>query len=293
MSKLTYKSLKSKINNLKQYYDHFSIGKSLLGEEIEVFHIGSYTGKQVVVEAGIHAREYISTLAVIEEISHTRKNFFHFNYGIYFIPLVNPDGVRLSLDGYNFIQDKNLREYLFFLNNNSTDFSLWKANIRGVDLNSNFNALWGKGRYNKFSPAPEGFVGPYPNSEPENQNLIALLKTISIAGSLSIHTKGEVVYYGYDNLSREELKRDEFIATTLANYLGFIPEKTIESVGGFSDFISETYHVPAFTIELGNDNLPHPLNKKCLENILPSFLGVTNHFISILDKQSNKCSINY
>lgn len=286
MSKLTYKSLKSKINNLKQYYDYFSIGKSVLGEEIYVFHIGSKTGKQVVVEAGIHAREYISTLATIEEISHTRNNFFHFNYGIYFIPLVNPDGVRLVLEGCDFIQDKNLREFLLKLNNNSTDFSLWKANIRGVDLNSNFSALWGKGRYNKFSPAPEGFVGPYPNSEPENQNLISLLKNISIAGSLSIHTKGEVVYYGYDNLSHDELKRDEFIATSIANYLGFVPEKTIESVGGFSDYISETYHVPAFTIELGNDALSHPLSVSNLKNILPSFLGVTNNFITLVNNQT-------
>lgn len=284
MSKLNYRILKSKLNSIKKYFDYFPIGKSVLGEEIYAFHIGSYSGNQILVEAGIHAREYISSLAVIEEMKYTRAHFTHFNTGIYFIPLLNPDGVRLVLEGYNFIKDENTRKFLLKLNNNSCDFSLWKANIRGVDLNSNFNALWGEGRHNKFSPAPEGFIGPYPNSEPENISLINFLDKNPIVGSLSIHTKGEVVYYGYDELSTTELTRDKMIAEQLATYLNFTPEKTVASVGGVSDFISKYYRVPAFTIELGNDSLPHPLNKKCLENILPSFLGITNHFISILGK---------
>ena len=285
MSILTYQILKSKINNLKKHCDYFSIGKSVLGEEIYAFHVGAYSSKQILIEAGIHAREYISTLATIEELNHTRKNLSRFNYGIYFIPLLNPDGVRLVLDGHNFIKDDNKKQFLLGLNNHSTDFSMWKANIRGVDLNSNFNALWGKGRYNKFLPAPEGFIGPHPNSEPENQHLINFLKTIPLAGSLSIHSKGEVVYYGYDNLSDLELKRDKLIAEQLSKYLGFLPEKTVESVGGVSDYISETYRVPAFTIELGNDSLTHPIEQSSLKDILPSFLGITNLFISTLNEK--------
>ena len=290
MSKLTYKSLTKKICNLKKTYDHIIIGKSVLGEEIIAFHLGSKNGKQILVEAGIHAREYISTLATIEELKHTSKHLNRYNYGIYFIPLLNPDGVRLVLDGYNSINDENLRKFLFSTNNNSTNFSMWKANINGVDLNSNFNALWGKGRFNTFTPAPSGFIGAQPNSEPENQSLISFLKRINIAGSLSIHSKGEVVYYGYDNLTPKELQRDKTIATMLADYLGFLPEKTIESVGGVSDFISEKYRVPAFTIELGNDALFHPIGINMLDDISKSFLGITSHFINIIHNYSNICS---
>ena len=58
------------------------------------------------------------------------------------MPLVNPDGVRIALT-----RDK-----------------LWKANAKGVDLNVNFDARWGKGRRNVFSPAAENYVGPMPCS---------------------------------------------------------------------------------------------------------------------------------
>lgn len=73
---------------------------------------------------------------------------------ICFVPLVNPDGamlVKYSLDGAEF----SSREFLKRVNNNSTDFSKWKANGRAVDLNVNFDADFGKGESNVFYPAPE------------------------------------------------------------------------------------------------------------------------------------------
>lgn len=285
MEKLTYFQLQQKLTRLKKTFEYFEFGKSTLGEEILGFHIGSTSGKQILVEAGIHAREYISTLATIEEMKYLKSNFMHFNFGVYFIPLMNPDGVRLVLDGPSFISNKTLKKYLFEINNSSSDFSLWKANILGVDLNSNFNALWGKGKFNRFSPGPAGFVGYYPNSEIENANLIRFLKEHKIAGSLSIHSKGEVVYYGYDNLSKSKLTRDKRIAESLASYLNFTPEKTEQSVGGVSDYISEIYGVPALTIELGSDDLTHPISSLFLHKICQNFLGVTNTFIDLLNKK--------
>ena len=284
MEKLSYLELMKQIEGLKELTHSFFLGKSTLGESIYGFHIGSKTGKQILVEAGIHAREYISTLAVLEEIKFLLNHPIKNNFGIYFIPLMNPDGVRLVLDGIETIHNNKLSAYLKKINNNSSDFSLWKANILGVDLNSNFDALWGTGKFNKFHPSSSGFVGYYPNSEIENRNLIKFLATHKIYGALSIHTKGEVVYYGYDELSQSELSRDETIATIIAQKLGFTPEKTYMSVGGVSDYISKIYHVPTLTIELGSDKQQHPISSDHLPTILPSFLGISSLFTNIIEQ---------
>ena len=43
------------------------IGYSMLGKPIYALHIGQYDGPQMIMEGGTHAREYISTLFLIEE----------------------------------------------------------------------------------------------------------------------------------------------------------------------------------------------------------------------------------
>lgn len=283
MNNFRYNNLKSAILKLRTLgLDEFSIGTSFLGEEVLGFHIGTKSGRQILVEAGIHAREYISTLAVIEEIKHLQSKSL--NFGVYFIPLVNPDGARLVLDGASAIKNSKLKDFLLRLNGGSSDFSLWKANATGVDLNSNFNALWGLGVENKFTPGPKGFVGFFPNSEIENINLLKFLSAHPVSASLSIHTKGEVVYYGFDGLTSAELYRDEYIAHRLARALNFAPEKTFKSVGGFSDYVSEVYHIPAFTIELGSESLPHPITPDNLPQIASSFIGITERLNNILDE---------
>jgi g-D-glutamyl-meso-diaminopimelate peptidase len=61
------------------------------------------------------------------------------------MPMVNPDGVDLVLNGL----DRSNPYYndLIKWNNGSTDFSkTWNANIRGVDLNHNYDAMWQKSK---------------------------------------------------------------------------------------------------------------------------------------------------
>jgi g-D-glutamyl-meso-diaminopimelate peptidase len=56
------------------------------------------------------------------------------------VPIVNPDGVSLVLNGPP--ENETWRNRVIELNNGSTDFSGWKASIRGVDLNDQFPARW-------------------------------------------------------------------------------------------------------------------------------------------------------
>lgn len=187
---MNYNKIKEDINNLKSKCENFTIGKSLLGEEIYCFHLGENVGKQIVVEGGIHAREYISTLFLIEEIKYLLNK--KINGGIYIIPILNPDGVRLVLDGDDFIQDEKLKNFLIDVNNGE-DFSLWKANANAVDLNVNYDVFWGQGKQNVTKLSSANFIGYYANSEIENINFLNFIKNINFSGSLSFHSKGEVI----------------------------------------------------------------------------------------------------
>ena len=67
--------------------------------------------------------------------------------------------------------DKKRQAELFALNGGDKDFSLWKANARGVDLNVNFAASWGKGKRNLRVAGAENYIGEKPFSEPETLTL--------------------------------------------------------------------------------------------------------------------------
>lgn len=264
---MNYKNLITEIENLKSLKNvsWFVCGFSTLNEPIYCFHIGIKSGKQVFMEGGIHAREYLSTLFLIEEVKYlSTKNL---DGGFYVVPLVNPDGVRLVLDGYDFVKCKKHKEFLKIINDGNDNFSLWKANILGVDLNVNFNAEWGKGAQNKFCYASESFVGFYAESEREVQTLISLAKILKPNISLSWHTKGEVIYYGFYKLNKNEIERDFNIAKELYKINGYKVLSTGQSVGGFSDWAGINLKIPALTIELGNNNLSHPLTENSLTEV--------------------------
>jgi g-D-glutamyl-meso-diaminopimelate peptidase len=266
MSDLKLQNIYREIEDLKSIdgVDLTIIGESTLGNPIYAVHIGCYDCPQIIIEASIHAREYITSLVLIEQIKYLNRKIEGF--GIYAIPLVNPDGVKLVLEGVqNFPQER--KDFLLKVNNFNKNFSLWKANANAVDLNVNFDALWGGGMQNIRYPAPANFIGYNPNSEIEVINLINFTKKINPVLNLSYHTKGEVIYYGFETLSKEQIQRDEKIAQDLASYLNYIPVKTYKSTGGYSDWVSYNYGIPSFTIEMGKDNLKHPINITALPNI--------------------------
>lgn len=233
------------------------VGYSTLGQEIYGYHIGSREGKQILIEGGIHAREYPSSLVVAGILEYLSTQ--DIPGGIYAIPVVNPDGIRLVLDGDSWLQCPQQRDFVRLVNNQSTDYSQWKANIWSVDLNVNFDAMWGGGSQNVFCPSPANWVGYYPNSEREVRNLIDFTYRTTPHLTLSYHTKGEVIYYGFESLTPDEIERDRMYADIISSINGYTPILTSNSTGGYSDWVSMYLQVPAFTVEIGNVNLPTPL----------------------------------
>ena len=122
-----------------------NIGNSELGQQIPYIFVGKKNGNYMIVQGAIHAREHLTALLVVNLAKHLVKNpQLSLLGGIYFVPMVNPDGVRLCQEGVGFVGDKQRKSNLLAINGNS-DFSLWKANVEGVDLNVNFDARWGEG----------------------------------------------------------------------------------------------------------------------------------------------------
>ena len=279
----TFEEVNNQILSLSELsnVDFFTAGFSLLGKPIYGVHIGNYSGNQILLEGAIHAREWVTAPLLVEMVKYLHNK--PIDGGIYFIPMSNPDGVKLVLDGPVDLPCEKLRNFLINVNNGSEDFSLWKANANAVDLNVNFDALWGGGSQNVFCPAPGNFVGYYPNSEREVNTLINFTQLNQPKGTLSYHTKGEVIYYGFETLTTEQIMRDFVIAEQLSKVNGYQPIKTENSTGGYSDWVSLNLQVPAFTIEVGNATIPHPIGEEYLPEIFEQNKDIPQTFLNIIN----------
>ncbi len=265
---MTYQELVGRIVALQdEGLELFNAGKSVLGKNILATHVGDYSGVQILIQGGIHAREYISSLLMIEQARNLFKNDLVHGGGIYFIFLTNPDGAEIVLDGIDSVSCDITRQYLTIANNGSVDFSQYKANINLVDLNTNFNADWGGGSQNVFCPSTEDFVGFYPESEREVRSLVNFtLKTKPLL-TISYHSKGNVIYYGFENQSSEDIARDQAIGESLSELTGYPLIFTENSTGGYKDWCINSLKIPAYTIEVGDASLPHPIGEENLQEI--------------------------
>lgn len=267
MKTMTYHELSLYIFNLKKDgLKLFSIGKSLLGEDILATHIGNFSGPQIIVQGGIHAREYITSLLMVKQAQRLQRFHSIKKGGIYFIFLSNPDGAKLVLDGPCALPNEITKSYLTLVNGGE-DFSQYKANVNLVDLNTNFDARWGTGAQNLHYPHPENFIGFYPNSEREVVNLINFTKRVKPLLTISYHSKGEIIYYGFTGQTKQHFKRDQQIGQVLSHLTGYPLVPTGKSSGGYKDWCIDKLKIPAYTIEVGKDSLLHPIGINHLDKI--------------------------
>ena len=265
---MSYQELINQILQLQEDgLEIFNAGKSVLGKNILATHVGDYSGPQILIQGGIHAREYITSLLLVEQ---ARNLFFNNEIktgGIYFIFLTNPDGAELVLDGINSVPCEITKQYLTIANNNSTNFSQYKANINLVDLNTNFDANWGGGSQNVRCPSTEDFIGFYPESEREVKSLIDFTLQVKPLLTISYHTKGNIIYYGFEGQSEENISRDLAIGESFSNLTGYPLIFTENSTGGYKDWCIQKLTIPSYTFEVGDENLPHPIGKENLPEI--------------------------
>jgi predicted deacylase len=267
----TYETLLKDIDSFKNVSVE-NIGISWGGRVIPCVHTGSFKGKQIIVCGAIHAREHI-TARLISIMIGRYSDKIDYRGGIYFIPMANPDGVDLCIRGLKSVKSVWDRRNLLKINNGRRDFSLWKANLNGVDLNVNFDARYGRGKFNVIYPSSENFIGDRPFSEPESRALRDFTLKVKPSSVLCYHCKGEIIYWKF--YQKGNLLRDMIIARALANATGYsLIDDEAESAGGYKDWCIEKLDIPAFTIEVGNDSFPHPFPYSETEQIVGRNMNV-------------------
>lgn len=271
---MNYKELLEKLDNYKNEFRIKEIGKTQFKRKIfAVERILNENFATAIFVGAIHAREYITSDLICKFIDEgLLKNVSKFNLS--FIIMANPDGVELACNGLESVPEK-YQKRLFKINNNSNDFSLWKANGRAVDLNNNFDAKF-KSNINSKTFSSAGYAGKQPESELETKAIVKYLKQIKPFIVLCYHSKGEEIYYNFFQ-DEARLERDKIIAKRFAKSTGYII-KNLESVscGGLKDYVVKKLKIPSLTIEVGSDELSHPIKLKNLNEIFEKHKSIAN-----------------
>ncbi|PAB59982.1 hypothetical protein CCE28_08020 [Anaeromicrobium sediminis] len=279
------------INNLKNLYKFIevgSIGESVLGKKLYYIRLGKGPNK-VLYNGSHHGIEWITTPVLMRFMDEFLENYSNkypmkgydlnevwTNSSIYIVPMVNPDGVNLVLNGLN--KGNPYYEQLIKWNNGSKDFSkTWKANIRGVDLNRNYPALWEKSKEKEkstgvYGPGPARYSGKYPLSEPESRALVNFTRKVNPNLTLAYHSQGRVIYWNFQNLASE---RDKVIGQALAKESSYYLDIASGSAyyGGYKDWFIFEFRRPGYTIEVGKGKNPLPISQ---------FNTIYNNNVSIL-----------
>lgn len=271
---MNYNELLEKLNNYKNEFQIKEIGTTKFKRKIfAVERILNENFATAIFVGSIHAREYITSDLICKFIDDgLLKNVNNFNLS--FIIMANPDGVELACNGLESVPEK-YQKRLLKINNNSKNFSLWKANGRAVDINNNFDAKF-KSNINSKTFSSAGFAGHKPESELETKAIVKYLKRVNPFIVLCYHSKGEEIYYNFFQ-DKARLERDKLIAERFARSTGYIiknPEKM--SSGGLKDYVVEKLKIPSLTIEVGSDALSHPIKSESLEAIFEKHKSIAN-----------------
>ena len=261
----TYQRLTKDLNEIDDTYNNeteiHSIGRSHFGRNIWAVKLGK--GKTNLLLIGAHhGREWLTTsllMKMLEQYAHsyqTKQSFGPYSsdvfdqVSIWFIPMLNPDGVSIQQQGIH-AAPTNQQRKLFSMNAFSPDFSQWKANGIGVDLNRQYPAGWQELKNGPSVPWYQFYKGNQPIEAKEVNALVSFTNTIKPELALAYHSSGREIFWKYKN-NNKNLRRDRLLAkkvSQLTNYRLSKPDKNAIG-GGFTDWFISTHHKPGMTIEI-------------------------------------------
>ncbi|SHH91323.1 g-D-glutamyl-meso-diaminopimelate peptidase [Sporobacter termitidis DSM 10068] len=275
----TYDILSRQLRGLRARYPFLevsSIGTSVMGKSLYAVRLGRGTN-QVFYNAAHHANEWITTPLLMKFIENVSRAFSVGgrlgNYSIpdiwsrtsiYIVPMVNPDGVDLV----NYWPNYSADAYRQAAQLNRTGLplpSVWKANIRGTDLNLNYPAEWERGRQYELEqgitgPGPRDYGGPGPLSEPETVSMANFTRQHDFRLVIAYHTQGNVIFYQFENLEPPESTTIAQLFSRVSGYaIAANPEEA--SYAGYKDWFIQEYRRPGFTIEVGLGVNPVPVSQ--------------------------------
>ncbi|MDX1807871.1 MAG: M14 family zinc carboxypeptidase, partial [Paenisporosarcina sp.] len=216
------------------------------------------------------AREHMSTNVLLEMIDtyslHYIRNSSYAGYhprkvldqvAIWFVPMMNPDGVTLVQSGAKSVKNGALATKI----NGGTNFARWKANVRGVDLNDNFDAGWKSVKSSVTKPNFSGYKGPRAFSEPESVALRDFVLKHSFKSYISYHSSGQIIYW-FQWQKGAQATRDLTLARKITSLTGYsvVAPMYLRGSGSSADWFIEKTKMPGLTIEIspyvGNKPVP-------------------------------------
>ncbi|MHC4661090.1 MAG: M14 family zinc carboxypeptidase [Planctomycetota bacterium] len=245
---------------------------------------------QVLVDGGIHSKEWIATENALYIATALLDNY-NFDTDItslvnrreiWVIPMFNPDGrvkdaVNDGIDPASYLDwRKNLRD-----NNLNGTFG---DTSDGVDLNRNFPLGWGTGASSSFSS--DVYRGPSPLSEPESEGFENLVVANNFRVYLTLHSKaGKILYpWGYTTDVAPDEARLNSVAIRMASVMaGFLPMKasSLGVAGGCTDdWLYDVYssnRAISYTVE-ATGALFRPLNDQILSHARTTYAGAVIAF---------------
>ena len=271
---LTHHEMNYKLQIFALMYPEFmkleEIGKSVEGRSILALTVG--TGKkQVLFDAAMHAREHMTTNVLMEMIDNYSYHYIHnskfagYNVrtvldrvSIAFVPMINPDGVTLVQGG----KVSTSRATLIKLNGGSTNFARWKANIRGVDLNRNWDVRWH--RLPTIAPKWEMAKGPKPFSEPETIALRDFVLEHPFKAYITYHSSGQIMFWEYGNGNGGKARATALVRD-LSKTTGYAIMKNSQTspTAASEPWVGKIKDAPAVTMEIAPyaGNGPVPLSR--------------------------------
>lgn len=272
----TYEMMVQQINQLVVMYpgliEKKNIGKTKYGRDIWAVKLGK--GRATVfINGSHHAREWMTStlnMYMIEQYAKSYQNNTSVegyktrevlnNTSIWFVPMVNPDGVTLQQKGLNAFP-RSEHASLLKMNEGSYNFKKWKANAQGIDLNRQYPAGWNTITKNATNPFWQNHKGSKPLEAIETKSLATFTYQTNPEIAVSYHASGRILYWNYKTPSRN-LSRDTKLATKFSSITKYSVVKPTPnpSGGGYSDWFIQEFGKPAFTPEIsyhvGNTHVP-------------------------------------
>lgn len=256
----------------KTYANVFTFGQSVQGRSLLCASIGRGE-KKVFLNGAHHALEWITASLLASwcvdyidaiksggDIGGEKAEDLFEKCTYYIAPMINPDGVNLVINGLSPDNPQYL-PIMEILGDQDVQ-KVWQANINGVDLNHNYDALFEE--YAKIAaesgygqPGPRRYPGPFPFSEPETEAVRKLVLDEEFPLAVAFHSQGEVIYWSFNGFGFY------LEARALADASGYALDTAqgISSYSGFKDWYLDKFSLPAFTVEVGLGENPLPFDQ--------------------------------
>jgi g-D-glutamyl-meso-diaminopimelate peptidase len=259
----TYEQMEKDLLKIKREFPNElsikKIGSTSFNRNIWAVKLGK--GKRNILFIGSHhGREWLTTSMLMVMLEQYTRSYaensaigpfsseIFDDVAIWFVPMLNPDGVSIQQKGFDAVPI-NKQVKIFEMNGYSPDFTKWKANGVGIDLNRQYPAGW-----NELEGIPirwyQFYKGKVPLQAGEVKVITSFTKKIKPLMALSYHSSGREIFWNYHN--GIHLNRDKLFAEKVSLLTGYslsIPEENATG-GGFTDWFITTFHQPGMTIEI-------------------------------------------